>query len=863
VSSGGTATFTVISPGGSQSVIGTASSATVSSGGYEAVSSGGHAEETMIDSGGLVAIMSSGEADFATISSGGVMLVYSGGIASSATISNGGTLIVLPGGIASGTLGGTVVTANVEVLSNGMVLSASGGLVSGYIASGGGAIEEIFSGGAALSSQIDDEADEIVFSGGIASDTQVDFATEIVSSGGLAISTNLVLGGGGEQIVSSGGTASDTQVNFFTFMLVTGGTARFVAISATASAVVSGGGVLSGATVSSGGRIAVEQGGSVSGAQLSSGAFEGISGGTDNATTISGGATEDVGFGATASGDTVLNGAQQFVFSGGTVSGETVSAGGFVFVYSGGVVSGGVDAGRIVALPGATINVTTSGGGQVITSGVVIMSGNTPVLISGGHISNVNVAPFETEYVLNAGATLNGVVSSGAQAFVYAGGVISKAFIAGNDTVLGGLVSQVTVLSGGGEFVESGIASGTVIDSGGFQTVADGGIAISATAFIGGGIQYVDAGGLASGTFVQNEATAFIEDGGSGTATRIAGGGTEVVSGGGTEVGATDLDGSIFVWSSGTLSAASVSAGGSAIISSGGIANDLTIMSGSFEVVSSGGLVSDTVLSKHADLYLPWMPFSGAQPVFNGGTDQLAVTEGGLTYSQTLAGNYSSVTFSATALSGGTVITDVPCFRRGTLIATPKGDVAVENLTANDVVLTVDGKRRRAVWIGHRTIDTSRHPRPEAVYPVRVSQDAFGPGVPRRDLWLSPEHAIYFDQALIPVRCLINGVTIIREPTPTVDYFHIELAEHDVLLAEGLACESFLDAGNKDQFSNGGGVARLHPDFAVRIWEAEGRAPLIVHGAKVDAARQLLTRRAKVLQPVAAATSEIEHQTKV
>ena len=75
-------------------------------------------------------------------------------------------------------------------------------------------------------------------------------------------------------------------------------------------------------------------------------------------------------------------------------------------------------------------------------------------------------------------------------------------------------------------------------------------------------------------------------------------------------------------------------------------------------------------------------------------------------------------------------------------------------------------------------------------------------------------------------------------------YYHIGLSEHNTPLTEGLPCESFLDAGNKDQFSNSGSVMRLHPEFVIRIWEAAGHAPLVMHGQRVDAAREFLARGA-------------------
>jgi hypothetical protein len=92
------------------------------------------------------------------------------------------------------------------------------------------------------------------------------------------------------------------------------------------------------------------------------------------------------------------------------------------------------------------------------------------------------------------------------------------------------------------------------------------------------------------------------------------------------------------------------------------------------------------------------------------------------------------------------------------------------------------------------------------VWPVRIASDAFGPGVPGRAVMLSPDHAVFVDGALIPVRHLVNGRTVAQVAVDQVTYWHVELARHDVLLAEGLPCESFLDTGNRGAFVDGGGM---------------------------------------------------------
>jgi hypothetical protein len=128
------------------------------------------------------------------------------------------------------------------------------------------------------------------------------------------------------------------------------------------------------------------------------------------------------------------------------------------------------------------------------------------------------------------------------------------------------------------------------------------------------------------------------------------------------------------------------------------------------------------------------------------------------------------------------------------------------------------------------------------VWPVRVAAGAFGPGLPHRDLWLSPDHAVYVGEVLIPVRYLVNGSTIAQVPMDRVTYHHIELAEHDVVLAEGLPAESFLDVKDGSNYANRAGPVRLYPDYSARMWEAFGCAPLIVTGPELEVTRRLVER---------------------
>jgi hypothetical protein len=188
-----------------------------------------------------------------------------------------------------------------------------------------------------------------------------------------------------------------------------------------------------------------------------------------------------------------------------------------------------------------------------------------------------------------------------------------------------------------------------------------------------------------------------------------------------------------------------------------------------------------------------------------------------------------------------------PCYCSGTRILTAGGQVAVEDLKAGDRVLTLRNGEAEIIWVGSRTIDVARHAMPEKVFPVRILAGAFADGLPARDLRLSPDHALFIDGYLIEAKTLVNGVTVVRETaTRSVTYHHIELASHDIVLAEGLPAESYLESGNRMMFESHAAPVTLHPDFAA-VSRLKACAPLLTDGTAVLAARRGLLERAAAL----------------
>jgi hypothetical protein len=199
------------------------------------------------------------------------------------------------------------------------------------------------------------------------------------------------------------------------------------------------------------------------------------------------------------------------------------------------------------------------------------------------------------------------------------------------------------------------------------------------------------------------------------------------------------------------------------------------------------------------------------------------------------------------------------CYAAGTRILTATGERRVESLLQGDIALTLAAGELIAQpvkWIGRRRIDLTAHPRPETVAPVRIRRGAFADNMPHTDLLVSPDHAIFVDGRLIAARQLINGATIHQEKNwTTVEYFHVELDSHAILLAEGLPAESYLNTGNHGFFANSGEPLVLHPDLTDETdyptREAGSCAPFVWGEASVRPVWQRLSERAAALgQPV-------------
>jgi hypothetical protein len=188
------------------------------------------------------------------------------------------------------------------------------------------------------------------------------------------------------------------------------------------------------------------------------------------------------------------------------------------------------------------------------------------------------------------------------------------------------------------------------------------------------------------------------------------------------------------------------------------------------------------------------------------------------------------------------------CFLRGTRILTDLGERAIEHLQIGDRVVTRDGSPKPIRWVARRRY--VREPSalwPHDVAPIRIVRGALAPDLPHDDLFIAGAHALYYDGALISVEDLVNGTTVALEAAGernVLEYFHIHLADHDVIFAEGVECET-LAVGDFEKFDNFIEYERLYGRPQVADFVA--CAPLLAFDGRRS---MLLSRLRSAVSPV-------------
>jgi autotransporter passenger strand-loop-strand repeat protein len=849
----GTSAGIVLAPGDELDVVagGIATATSVGSGAL--VQDGGTDIDTTASGGGVEMVQYGGFAETTTLLSGGAQIVSSGGWASATDLQAGSFLVELPGAIvlSPDLAGGSLITEGIALYQAGSGVSYHGNaadlaigsgetvyaLFAGNLSSGtvsGGGTELVLSGGTDYYGTVASGGAAYV-TGATVSETVSGAGVEFVQPGGVATTVSTTLEAGGAELVSAGGTATDT-------VLDPGGTLVLLPGATDTTPVLDGGAIVSTGVV-----------------LYTVGAGITIEGAAPTGLTVTNGGTEYVLSGGTATATTVMPGGAELVSSGGTTVSHGISSGASATLYSGGTDSGGtVFAGGVEILSGgAAVSATLASSGSLAvfaggtTTGTSIALEALEQVDVGGTTTGSQIGSSGDEEILGGTAFAAQVGNTG-DLFVYSGGAASGATVEDNGLlyVYSGSTSGTMVSAGGQETIAKGTATNTHVDgvaddlypNPATQLVRTHGTAFG-TVLTNGGDQYLFAG-TAIGTVISSGSDQYVTNLSVASNTTVSNGGTEMVEYGGTEQGVTLDAGGTAV-----LQDSAIALGGIDFADTGTrLEIDGTTMPTA--VISGFGL--DMVIDLADEAYAAgWT----ATPIAGNQLQVTGIGTGGPLYLQ-LDHDYTGATFLASpdgnsgtniTLTGLPNYSGAPCYCAGTRIATAAGEAAVEALRIGDTVRLAGGGTAPVVWLGHRHVDCRRHPRPWDVRPVRVAAGAFGADLPRRDLRLSPDHAVFMDGVLIPIRYLINDATIRQEPADAVTYWHVELPAHGVLLAEGLAAESYLDTGNRSAFANGGATAMLHPDFALRVWAAESCARLVRDGAELVAARSVLLERAQAL----------------
>ncbi|WP_252354115.1 Hint domain-containing protein [Acetobacter sp. P5B1] len=716
--------------------------------------------------------------------------VDSGAIVTSAYVSGAAAVQQVYGGVASDTV---LVSGGQDVRSGGQV----------YNTSATGSAANVTLTGAGTES----------YNATVTSGARIDVNGSTIASGS-------VIGNGGNLNVKKEGSASGTQVS-------AGGTATVAAQASAADTVVTSGGqfIVSGSATNtqiSGGTETVGTSGLESGTSVVSGGTLSVAGGSASSITLSGNTTSamvqsggaitsaTVGSGASISVDqaatlsnAILQNKASATINGSNVSG-TVQNGATLYVGSTGVDSAtSVTGAELVSAGGSAVNTSVTSAGYI-----EFLSG-----ASGSTISALAVGKDIPRIVVDAGATVTSAYVSGAAAV---------------QQVNGGTASNTILVSGGQDVRSGGQVYNTSATGSAANITLTGAGAESYNGQVADGARIVvNSGSVASGSVVSSGGTLTVKQGGTlaGTTLLESGGKATIVpNAGGTIV----MDGST----------------NTGLVISGLGASDVTVTTviSSFDGQSSGNSDGIELAGiKASDI-------SDVSYATDGDHVTLTLQNG-----HTVTMNIVGVTKSGYSLVQGPnndVLFEV-CFLAGSMISTPSGDVAVEDIRLGDQVTTWDWQRQRevaqsVVWTGKKHMQVRTHcADAEAGYPVRVLKDAITDGVPYKDLLITPEHCLFFENKFIPVRMLVNGRSIFYDRSITsYDYFHIETENHAVIRADGMLTESYLDTGNRSTFRQDGTVVRLGQPDKSKSWVADAAASLNVERAVVEPLFRTLDMRA-------------------
>lgn len=208
------------------------------------------------------------------------------------------------------------------------------------------------------------------------------------------------------------------------------------------------------------------------------------------------------------------------------------------------------------------------------------------------------------------------------------------------------------------------------------------------------------------------------------------------------------------------------------------------------------------------------------------------------------SGNSMNATFN-----NGTLTTI--CYLAGTLIESEQGEVKIETLKVGDRIYSYQqGKKilKEIKWIStqHHIVNPDL-PDDLASCPVHIVRNALANNIPHKDMKVTPEHCLFLNGKFIPVRMLVNGYSIYYDHSiASYDYYHLELEEHSIIMADGVLSESYLNTNNHKHFHQNDNIITLKPH--IKTWEKDAAAPLATDRKIVEPLYYHFKERARQLE---------------
>lgn len=765
------------------------------------------------------------------------------------TVTGTGSRLDLTGGSYVGKAGRGTLT----VTDHALLSIANDPVTPGVLNIGGGApngSNQIWIGGSGLASVTN--AGTVQLQGNLSVGLAGATGTLAVSSGGIVNTTGRILVGNSSTLAAGGAIITTSGTTF-------AGAATLMASAGTID-IGAGGTLISSDTL-------------LTGAAGVSGLVIGIGAGASGVVSVHGaGALMSTGLNRIGVGS-ASQGAMSVTQGGSVYAGMSGNDGQALYIGGGTAAPGTVtvsDIGsRITAAGGVSVGYQGDGTLLIQNAGLVTADGGVTVGLSGGTHGTVTIANGATLANLSTGtAVVVGAAGSGVLS------ILSGSTLITNDGIIaggGGGAGTIIVSGPGSKLIDTSVAAdiavgligtgtliaqnnGTLFTAGHITLGGSLGGPSGGTGFISltGTTKAQALGQMAiwTGSTLTVDATSGIDIGPSGT--YVAG--AVLIESGHTLLGAGLINGNVtdkglVQAANGTLKITGAVQGtgilgingtGAALQLDGTVSPTLSVQ---FQTGDSETLLLGQPLNMQASInnffvgdVISFSPYTNITHSFSAG--DLKVFSSGLQIASLhFVGTYQDSDFFVSEAGGNvSITTDVVCFARGTLIATPEGGRPVEELKEGDRVLTHTGAARPIIWVGHGRVLTTRGRRTEAT-PVIVQKGALAPNVPYKDLHITKAHALYLDGVLIPAEFLVNHRTIRWDDhAQEVEVYHIELDTHDVLIANGAPAESYRDDGNRWMFRNANPFWHQPPKLPY--------APVLTGGPVVDAVWQRLLDRA-------------------